>query len=130
MQAFLLFVVALAVVVGIIGILAWAFARSFVYLSQQTHRGIVFAVSVFVLTFRFLNAAVENFKAMRLVKAQSTARSEEAVIVQPASSSFESVKTEEVEQSPTQMPKRDESEVDWSVYDIPTYLRKGKVLVW
>jgi|TARA_R110002124_G_scaffold236030_2_gene401285 hypothetical protein len=127
---FLLFVVALAVVVGIIGFGAWAFARSFVYLSQQTHRGIVFAVNrVFVPTFHSLNAAVENFKAMRLAKAQSTARSEEAVIEQPASS-FESVKTEEVEQSPTQMPKRDESEVDWSVYDIPTYLRKGKVLVW
>ena len=127
---FLLFVVALAVVVGIIGFGAWAFARSFVYLSKKTHRGIVFAVNrVFVPTFHSLNAAVENFKAMRLAKAQSTARSEEAVIEQPASS-FESVKAEEVEQSPTQMPKRDESEVDWSVYDIPTYLRKGKVLVW
>lgn len=127
---FLLFVVALAVVVGIIGIGAWAFARSFVYLCHQTHRGIVFAVNrVFVPALHSLNEAVENFKAMRLAKVQSTARSEEAVIEQPASS-FESAKTEEVEQSPTQMPKRDESEVDWSVYDIPTYLRKGKVLVW
>lgn len=127
---FLLFVVALAVVVGIIGFGAWAFARSFVYLSQQAHRGIVFAVNrVFVPALHSLNAAVENFKAMRLAKAQSTARSEEAVIEQPASS-FESAQAEEVEQSPTQMPKRDESEVDWSVYDIPTYLRKGKVLVW
>lgn len=127
---FLLFVVALAVVVGIIGFGAWAFARSFVYLTQQTHRGIVFAVNrIFVPALHSLSGAVDKFKAMRLAKAQSTARSEEAVIEQPASS-FESEKIEEVEQSPIQMPKSDESEIDWSVYDIPTYLRKGKVLVW
>lgn len=124
---FLLFVVAISVVVGIIGFGAWAIAQSFVYLTKKTHKVIVFAVNrVFVPTFHYLNAVVENLKAMRLAKAKATARSEETVIEQQ-DCSFESVKTEEVDQSLTQPPMNDESEVD---YDIPTYLRKGKVLVW
>lgn len=127
---FFLFVVAIAFVVGVIGISAWAFARSFVYLCHQTHRGIVFAVNrVFVPASRCLSETVMNAKAMCVANVQSTARSEEAVIEQPASA-FESVKTEEAEPAPIQTPKGAESEVDWAVYDIPTFLRKGKVLVW
>lgn len=127
---FLLFVVAIAVVVGVIGIIAWAFARSFVYLCHQTHRVVVFAVNrVLVPASRSLNGILGNAKAMCFANAQSATRSEETVIEQPASA-FESVKTEEAEESQIQTPKSVESEVDWSVYDIPTFLRKGKVLVW
>lgn len=118
---FFLFVLSLAVVVGIVGFGAWAFAQSLVYMSQQMHRGIVFFVRsliyvsqqthrVIIFAVNSLNSAVGKLK--RLAKAQFKVRSKE------------------VEKPSTQVQKCDESDEDWSVYDIPTYLRKGKVLVW
>jgi 4-hydroxyphenylpyruvate dioxygenase-like putative hemolysin len=127
---FILFIVALAVVCGIIGISAWAFARSFVYVAQQMHRGIVFVVNrACVPAVHFFTEVAPATVSSFATKVQTATRPVEAVIMQPTSA-FESSETEQAEPSPLQEPQRAGSEEYWAVFDIPTYLRKGQTLVW
>ncbi|WP_024608565.1 hypothetical protein [Pseudoalteromonas sp. TAB23] len=134
---FIIFVVALTVTVGIIGICGWAFAQSFVYLCKQLNWAIIFFLNrIFVPSLRILVKVFKSFSALilRLLNAirnaikikvntiKSMARSEQAVIVEEPHALI----TEKAEVNPT----REHPEIDWSVYDTPTCLRKGENLVW
>ena len=139
---FIIFVVALTVTVGIIGICGWAFAQSFVYLCKQLNKAIVFLLKrIFVPTLRILLKALKSFLAytLRLFNAcrlrvkfivskivnavtKVAARSEQAVIKEET----HALPVEEAEVKPVS----NNPEIDWSVYDTPTCLRKGGALIW
>lgn len=109
---FLVFTVFVVLVIALIGFAAWLFAKGFVALTQLIH-------SAF--------ACVASSQAVRPEQAVIPELSVEAVVAEPVAT-VDADDEPELAQSRTEVTPQDEPEVDWRQYDVPTYLRRGKVI--
>jgi hypothetical protein len=110
------FIVALIIVVSLVGFGAWALAHSFVYLTVKTHKFFMFLANrLIVPTYRFF---ARKIKPMYIALAKSI---KQLFSKKP--------KTPVEIPVPAQLHEAFESETDWDIYDVPSYIRKGTALL-
>lgn len=108
------FLIAISFTVAALGFCAWAFARSFVYISHQTYRALLVSGDLLLALSNTAFGVVSDLTKVSASK-NSAARESEPELV---------------DRSPAQPPLTVEPGINWAVYDVPAYLRKGTAPVW
>lgn len=112
--------VAVAVTIAVIAVAAWLFARVFAYVVHKVHAGIVLSVRLFSKGLVLSKLA--------LVNCVSAARSVQAVIASKIDSKRSAKAGAESSTKSQERPFAAEPEINWDEYDIPTFIRQGKIL--
>lgn len=126
---FLLFVLSLVVVVGMVGVSAWALAQAVIYLCRTLHQAMTYAVRCVEHLLIMKSRALAWLKGLWVALEQAWVAGFYRLI--ESCQAWQARKHNSVHASKDSVSVSMPVEViDWSVYDKPTYLRKATALVW
>lgn len=112
--------VAVAVTIAVIAVATWLFARAFAYVAHKVHAGIVFSVHLFSKSLVLSKPA--------LVSCASATRSVKAVIASKIDSKRSAKADAKGSTDSQERPFTAAPEINWDEYDVPTFIRQGKIL--
>jgi hypothetical protein len=110
------FIVALIIVVSLVSFGAWALAHSFVYITVKAHKFFMFLINrLIVPTYRFFAPKMKSMYIALATRAKKLTSKKPRIPVETP--------------VPAQLHDVFESETDWSIYDVPAFIRKGTALL-